>query len=72
MERLIKIMTRTAILGALLLLIGVAFVLQTGCVTGRRSFALPVQSHDIPPATHGKVYIAAVTDDRELRCINGA
>jgi hypothetical protein len=48
-------------------LIGVAIVLQTGCVTGRRSLALPVPSHDIPPATQGKVYIAAVTDDREFQ-----
>lgn len=47
--------------------IGVAIVLQTGCVVGRRSFELPVQSHDIPAATQGKVYIAAVTDDREFQ-----
>jgi hypothetical protein len=48
-------------------LIGVAIVLQTGCVAGRRSFALPVQSHDIPAATQGKAYIAPVTDDREFQ-----
>jgi Uncharacterized lipoprotein len=48
-------------------LICAAIVLQTGCVTGRRSFALPVQSHDILAATQGKVYIAAVTDDREFQ-----
>ena len=48
-------------------LIGVAIVLQTGCVTGRRTFSLPVQSHNIPAATQGKVYIGAVTDDREFQ-----
>jgi uncharacterized lipoprotein YajG len=48
-------------------LIGATIVLQTGCVTGRRSFPLPVVSHDIPAATHGKVYIAAVTDDRDFQ-----
>jgi uncharacterized lipoprotein YajG len=47
--------------------IGFVIVLQAGCVTGRRSFALPVRSHDIPAATQGKVYIAAVTDDREFQ-----
>jgi uncharacterized lipoprotein YajG len=51
----------------LIALISAAIVLQTGCVTGRRSFALPVPSHDIPAATQGKVYIAAVTDDREFQ-----
>jgi hypothetical protein len=51
----------------LIALIGVAIAFQTGCVTGRRSFALPVQSHDIPVATHGKVYVASVTDDREFQ-----
>ena len=48
-------------------LVGVAIAFQTGCVVGRRSFELPVQSHDIPAATQGKVYIAAVTDDREFQ-----
>jgi hypothetical protein len=48
-------------------LIGAAIVLQTGCVTGRRTFSLPVASHNIPAATHGKVYIASVTDDREFQ-----
>src|SRR5882724_8551035 len=51
----------------LVALIGAAIALQTGCVVGRRSFELPVQSHDIPAATRGKVYIAAVTDDREFQ-----
>lgn len=51
----------------LVAVIGVAIILQTGCVTGRRSFALPVPSHDIPAATQGKVYVAAVTDDREFQ-----
>jgi len=46
--------------------IGAAILLQSGCVTGRRSISLPVPSHDIPAATQGKVYIAAVTDDREF------
>jgi uncharacterized lipoprotein YajG len=48
-------------------LIGAAIVLQTGCVTGRRTFSLPVASHGVPAATHGKVYIAVVTDDREFQ-----
>jgi hypothetical protein len=51
----------------LIALIGVVVVSQTGCVTGRRSFSLPVPSHDIPGATQGKVYIDAVTDDREFQ-----
>jgi uncharacterized lipoprotein YajG len=51
----------------LIAVIGAVIILQTGCVTGRRSFALPVPSHDIPAATQGKVRIAAVTDDREFQ-----
>jgi len=47
--------------------IGAVVLLQTGCVTGRRSLSLPVPSHDIPAATQGKVYIAAVTDAREFQ-----
>jgi len=51
----------------LIALIGIAIVLQTGCVTGRRFISLSVTPHDIPAATQGKVYIAAVTDDREFQ-----
>ncbi len=36
----------------LIAVIGAAIILQTGCVTSRRSFALPVPSHDIPAATN--------------------
>jgi hypothetical protein len=48
-------------------LVCVAIVLQTGCVTGRRELSLPVQSHDISAAIQGRVYIAAITDDREFQ-----
>jgi hypothetical protein len=51
----------------LIALIGVVVVLQTACVTGRRSLSLAVPSQDTPAATQGKVYIAAVTDDREFQ-----
>jgi hypothetical protein len=49
---------------ATLALIGFAAVLQAGCVTGQRSFTLSIPTHDNPASTQGKVYIAAVTDDR--------
>lgn len=40
-------------------------VLQTGCVTGRRTFEVPVPvSNAKPDAVRGEVYLAAVTDDR--------
>jgi uncharacterized lipoprotein YajG len=52
---------------ALIALIGAAIVLQTGCVTGRRSFELQVPTSAVPAGTAGKVYIAGVTDDREFQ-----
>jgi hypothetical protein len=52
---------------ALIALVGAVVVLQSACVTGRRSLSLPVPSHDIPAATRGNVYIDAVTDDREFQ-----
>ncbi len=48
-------------------LVGVVIVLQTGCVTGRRELSLPIQSHDIAGTIQGRVYIAAVSDDREFQ-----
>ncbi len=50
----------------LLALIGIAVVLQAGCVTGRRALSLPVSAHDVPSPTRGQVYIAAVTDNRHF------
>jgi len=50
-------------LGSLALVLLIA-ALQTGCVTGQRSFALAIPTQNNPPPTRGKVYIAAVTDDR--------
>jgi uncharacterized lipoprotein YajG len=38
--------------------------LQTGCVTGRRSFELPPTPQAINGARQGTAFIAAVTDDR--------
>jgi uncharacterized lipoprotein YajG len=41
--------------------------LQTGCVTGRRTFDLPVTATTAAPeAVRGSVYIASVTDDRKF------
>jgi uncharacterized lipoprotein YajG len=41
--------------------------LQTGCVTGRRTFDLPVTAvATTPEAGRGVVYIASVTDDRKF------
>lgn len=50
----------------LLALIGIAVVLQTGCVVGRRTLSLPIATHASPAATQGKVYIATVTDNRHF------
>jgi uncharacterized lipoprotein YajG len=36
----------------------------TGCVTGRRTFDLPVTTQAAPAAMIGSVYIASITDDR--------
>jgi hypothetical protein len=47
------------------ILLGVAIVLQIGCVTGRRTLDLPVKAAAVTPSvTRGQVYIASVTDDR--------
>src|ERR1700753_2891269 len=41
--------------------------LQTGCVTGRRTFDIPVTATTAAPeAVRGSVYIASVTDDRKF------
>jgi uncharacterized lipoprotein YajG len=49
------------------IVIGAAIVLQTGCVTGHRTLDLPATSATaVPGATHGRVYIASVTDDRKF------
>ena len=50
-----------------LLLFAVAtLLLHSGCVTGRRELTLvvPTTTTSVPAATKGKIYIAAVTDDR--------
>jgi hypothetical protein len=39
---------------------------QAGCVTGRRTFELPIAAHEVPAANKGRVYIGAVTDDRQF------
>jgi uncharacterized lipoprotein YajG len=50
-----------------LMLIGAAIVVQTGCVTGHRTLGLPATSATaVSTATHGRVYIASVTDDRRF------
>jgi uncharacterized lipoprotein YajG len=51
----------------LVALIIAAIALQAGCVTGRRSFPLAIPTNDNPAQTRGKVYIAAVTDDRTFQ-----
>jgi uncharacterized lipoprotein YajG len=51
----------------ILALLGAAIVLQTGCVTGRRSLSLPVPTHAASSATRGQVYIASVTDNRQFQ-----
>ena len=50
----------------LLALIGVAVVLQTGCVTGRRTLSLPISTQESHATTKGSVYIATVTDNRHF------
>jgi uncharacterized lipoprotein YajG len=45
----------------------VGIALQTGCVTGQRSFPLAIPTQGNPPPTQGMVYIAAVTDDRAFQ-----
>jgi hypothetical protein len=50
----------------LLTLIGVAVVLQTGCVTGRRTLSLPVSTQASHAAVQGRVYIATLTDNRHF------
>jgi uncharacterized lipoprotein YajG len=48
----------------LVLFAAATLLLQSGCVTGRRTLALTIPSGEAPAATKGKVYIAAITDDR--------
>jgi hypothetical protein len=49
----------------LLLLLSLAAVLtQTGCVTGRRTFSVPIPTDAHTTATKGPIYISSVTDDR--------
>jgi hypothetical protein len=40
---------------------------STGCVTGRRTFDLPVTAQDSAASTIGSVYIASITDDRQFQ-----
>ncbi len=50
-----------------LVTIGAAIVLQSSCVTGHRTLDLPATPAIAAPAlTHGRVYIASVTDDRKF------
>jgi uncharacterized lipoprotein YajG len=52
----------------LIALVSAAIVLQTGCVTGRRTLDLSVPTTSGAPApTAGNVYIASVTDNREFQ-----
>lgn len=51
---------------SLLAFIGVAVVLQTGCVTGRRTISLPISTQASPAPLQGRVYIASVTDNRHF------
>lgn len=50
----------------LLAFIGVAVILQTGCVTGRRTLSLPVSTQETRADAQGRVYIATVTDNRHF------
>lgn len=49
-----------------LTLIIAAFLLG-GCVTGRRTFDLPVNATIAPPASHGSVYVGSITDNRHFQ-----
>lgn len=42
----------------------VAVIFQTGCVTGRRTFAVTVPTGPVTAVSKGRVYISAVTDNR--------
>lgn len=48
------------------LVVFLALVALGGCVTGRRTFDLPVSSPVAPVGNRGIVYIASVTDDRHF------
>ncbi|MGH8335261.1 MAG: YajG family lipoprotein [Gammaproteobacteria bacterium] len=48
------------------LVVLLALVALSGCVTGRRSFDLPVNSALAPVGNRGIVHIASVTDDRHF------
>lgn len=51
---------------SLLAFIGIAVVLQTGCVIGRRSLSLPIAAQS-RPFVQGSVYLASVTDNRQFQ-----
>jgi uncharacterized lipoprotein YajG len=42
-------------------------LLLTGCVTGRRELTLTVPAGTVPANAKGRVYLVAVTDDREFQ-----
>jgi uncharacterized lipoprotein YajG len=48
------------------LTVSIAAIALSGCVTGRRTFDLPVNSAVAPAGNRGTVYIASVTDDRHF------
>ena len=52
---------------SLVVLAAVALLLQSGCVTEQRTYALTIPSGQLPAPTKGSVYIAGVTDDREFQ-----
>ena len=45
----------------------IAAFLLGGCVTGRRTFDLPVNAIVAPPVSQGSVYIGSITDDRQFQ-----
>lgn len=51
----------------ILLLSSVATIFLTGCVTGRRTFAVTVPTGPAAVATKGRIYISAVTDNRAFQ-----
>lgn len=48
----------------LLLFSFAATIFQTGCVTGRRTFAVTVPTGPVATVSKGRIYISAVTDNR--------
>ncbi len=49
------------------LMLMIAALAVAGCVTGRRTFELPVNARVAPVPTRSSVYIASVTDDRQFQ-----